>query len=182
MSAARKLEEIGPLPKLSAEELEFRVAAAQPNPSEVGPLYWAAYRTSRTQGLRVATALAKGLPETDHHRQLFQAVALRSEKERRTLIDGYRKAEQDRWVVHSVGELPAAQGRALMKDFVLTERGKHDKKALCEVLLYLAELGDKIETRRVDDDPNDAAIVEAVGDIVDAVKEAVDSVVDAIKR
>ncbi len=58
MSAARKLEEIGPLPKLSGEELEFRVAAAQPNPAEVGPLYRAAYRTSRTQGLRVGTALA----------------------------------------------------------------------------------------------------------------------------
>ena len=95
MSAARKLEQIGPLPKLRAEELEFRVGAAQPNPSEVGPLYKAAYRTSRTQGLRVATALAKTLPDIDHHRQLFQTVALRPAKERRTLIDGYRKAEQE---------------------------------------------------------------------------------------
>src|SRR5215207_7599473 len=95
MSAARKLERIGPLPKLAADELEFRVAAAEPNPSEVGPLYRAAYRTSRTQGLRVATALAKTLPDVDHHRQLFQAVALRPAKERRTLIDGYRKADQN---------------------------------------------------------------------------------------
>ena len=110
MSAARKLEQIGPLPKLRAEELEFRVGAAQPNPSEVGPLYKAAYRTSRTQGLRVATALAKTLPDIDHHRQLFQAVALRPAKERRTLIDGYRKAEQDRWVVHAIGELPVRAG------------------------------------------------------------------------
>src|SRR5687768_10626146 len=180
MSAARKLEEIGPLSKLGVEELETRVAAVQPNPSEVGPLYRAAYRTSRTQGLRVATALAKGLPDIDHHRQLFQAVALRTGKERRTLIDGYRKADQDRWVVHAIGELPAAQGRALMKDFVLTEAGKQDTKAVREVLLYLADLGAKIETRPVEDDPNDSAIVEAVGDIVDAVKEAVDSVVDAI--
>jgi hypothetical protein len=141
MSAARKLEQIGPLPKLHAEELEFRVAAAQPNPSEVGPLYKAAYRTSRTQGLRVATALANTLPDIDHHRQLFQAVALRPAKERRTLIDGYRKADQDRWVVHAIGELPSAQGRALMKDFVLTEAGKKDTKAIREVLLYLADLG-----------------------------------------
>ena len=126
MSAARKLAEIGPLPKLAAAELEHRVAVAQPNPSEVGPLYRAAYRASRTQGLRVATALAKSLPDIDHHRQLFQAVALRSEKERRTLIDGYRKAEQDRWVVHAIGELPTAQGRTLMKDFVFTENGKQD--------------------------------------------------------
>ena len=180
MSAARKLEQIGPLPKLRAEELEFRVGAAQPNPSEVGPLYKAAYRTSRTQGLRVATALAKTLPDIDHHRQLFQAVALRPAKERRTLIDGYRKAEQDRWVVHAIGELPSAQGRALMKDFVLTETGKKDKKALREVLLYLVDLGATIETRPVEDDPNDSAIVELVEDIVDAVKQAVDAVVSAV--
>ena len=182
MSAARKLEQIGPLPKLRAEELEFRVGAAQPNPSEVGPLYKAAYRTSRTQGLRVATALAKTLPDIDHHRQLFQAVALRPAKERRTLIDGYRKAEQDRWVVHAIGELPSAQGRALMKDFVLTETGKKDTKAVREVLLYLADLGATMKTRPVEDDPNDSAIVELVEDIVDAVKQAVDAVVDAIKN
>ena len=179
MSAARKLEQIGPLPKLRAEEFEFRVGAAQPNPSEVGPLYKAAYRTSRTQGLRVATALAKTLPDIDHHRQLFQAVALRPAKERRTLIDGYRKAEQDRWVVHAIGELPSAQGRSLMKDFVLTETGKKDQKALREVALYVAELGATIVTRPVDDDQNDAAIVEAIGDLVDALKQAVDAVVSA---
>ena len=182
MSAARKLAQIGPLPKLRAEELEFRVGAAQPNPSEVGPLYKAAYRTSRTQGLRVATALAKTLPDIDHHRQLFQAVALRPAKERRTLIDGYRKAEQDRWVVHAIGELPSAQGRALMKDFVLTETGKKDTQGAPRGAPVPRGSGATIKTRPVEDDPNDSAIVELVEDIVDAVKQAVDAVVDAIKN
>ena len=69
-----------------------------------------------------------------------------------------------------------------MKDFVLTEAGKKDVKAIREVLLYLADLGATIEMRPVQDDPNDDVIVEAVGDLVDSLKQAVDSVVNAIKN
>ena len=182
MSAARVLSELGPLPKVGQEELVTRLAEAQPTQSDVGPVYRQVFHSSKTQALRLAEAFATTLPDIDHHRQLFQSVALRSPSERRTLLDGYRKAGQERWVVHAIGQLPTAQGRSLMKDFVITDAGKHDRKAIREVLVYLAELGGTIETRPIADDPNDAAIVEAVGDIVDAVKEAVDSVVDAIKN
>ena len=93
---APELDEFVPFPKLRTEELEFRVGAAQPNPSEVRAALQGGVPNIATQGLRVATALAKTLPDINHHRQLFQTVALRPAKERRTLIDGYRKAEQDR--------------------------------------------------------------------------------------
>jgi hypothetical protein len=49
-------------------------------------------------------AVAESLPRIDHHRQLFQSVALSSDDEqRRTLIKGYRDAGHDRWIVHAIG-------------------------------------------------------------------------------
>ena len=117
MSAARVLSQLGPLPKVGQEELATRLAEAQPTQSDVGPVYRQVFHSSKTQALRLAEAFAATLPDIDHHRQLFQSVALRSPAERRTLLDGYRKAGQDRWVVHAIGQLPTAQGRSLMKDF-----------------------------------------------------------------
>src|SRR5207245_82945 len=135
----------------------------------------------KRQAAKVAEAFAASLPDADHHRQLFQHVALRDSEERRTLIDGYKRVGQSRWVVHAIGELPAAQGRALMKDFALTPAGTPDKKSLREVWLYVAELGSTVPTRPIRQArETDSAVVEAVGDLVDDLKQAVDSVVDAV--
>src|SRR5262249_5791430 len=149
--------------------------------SEARPAYRRSYGQSKRQAVRLAEAFAPSLPESDQPRQLFQHVALRPSAERRALINGYRRAGQDRWVVHAIGELPAAQGRAMMKDFVLTESGKRDKKALREVWLYLADIGKTIPVRKIEDDDHDSAIVEAVGDLIDSVRQAVNSVIDAVE-
>jgi len=121
MSTVRVLKGLGKLSALSQEELNGQVAEIQPTPFEVAPTFHRVYGSSKRQALRLAEAYATSLPDLDQHRQLFQAIAPKPEAERRALVSGYRKAGQDRWIVAAIGELPAAQGRTLMKDFVLTE-------------------------------------------------------------
>ena len=60
------------------------------------------------------------------------------EAERRTLIKGYRLEGQGRGVVHAISQLPRAQARVIMRDFVLKHDGKDDKAAMRDVLLLAA--------------------------------------------
>jgi transcription termination factor NusB len=165
--------------------INARVAEIKPTPSEVGPVYREIYKTSKPGARRLATAYATTLPTIDQHRQVFQSVALsRDAEERRTLIKGYRDAHQDQWIVHAIGQLPAAHGRALMKDYVLSPAGRKDNKALEEVWTYVANLGAEIRfggQPAPDGEPDhDDAVVEFIEDVVDEVKEAIENVVEAV--
>ena len=139
------------------------------------------YGNSNRQALKVAEALATTVDDVDSHRELFQHIALRDAAERRALIAGTARPARIARIVHAIGELPAAQGPALMRDYVLDTRGRRDKAALREVWLYVAELGSTVTTRPVPpSELTDSAVVDAVGDLVDSLKQAVDSVVDAV--
>jgi len=84
-----------------------RIGEIQPSPTEVGPGYADTYNKSRPGARWLAAADAESLPRIDQHRQLFQSVALTSDDEqRRTLIEGYRDAGHDRWIVHAIGQCP----------------------------------------------------------------------------
>ena len=144
MAGERVLDALGKLPT-DLGVINARVAEIKPTPSEVGPVYREIYKTSKPGARRLATAYATTLPTIDQHRQVFQSVALsRDAEERRTLIKGYRDAHQDQWIVHAIGQLPAAHGRALMKDYVLSPAGRKDNAALEEVWSYVAGLGAEI--------------------------------------
>ena len=144
MAGERVLDALGKLPT-DLGVINARVAEIKPTPSEVGPVYREIYKTSKPGARRLATAYATTLPTIDQHRQVFQSVALsRDAEERRTLIKGYRDAHQDQWIVHAIGQLPAAHGRALMKDYVLSPAGRKDNAALEEVWTYVANLGAEI--------------------------------------
>ena len=179
MSVARVMGALGKITELDQEALNLRISEVQPALAEVAPTFNRVYGSSKRQGLRLAQAYATSLSEIRQHRELFQAVALRPEEQRRTLLAGYRKAGQERWVVHALSELPAAQSRVMMRDFVLKEDGKKDKAAIKSVLEWLADMGSQIKTRPINDD-TDSAVVEWIEDAVDAIGEAVQSVVDAI--
>ena len=128
MAGERVLDALGKLPT-DLGMINARVAEIKPTPSEVGPVYREIYKTSKPGARRLATAYATTLPTIDQHRQVFQSVALsRDAEERRTLIKGYRDAHQDQWIVHAIGQLPAAHGRALMKDYVLSPGGPQGQR------------------------------------------------------
>ena len=91
------------------------------------------------------------------------------------------RAGQSRWVVHAIGELPAAQGTGADEGLRAHRDGQAGHDGAARGLLYLADIGDDDPDRQIDDDPNDSAVVEAVGDLIDSVKQAVNSVVDAIE-
>ena len=75
MSAARVLEGTGRLSQLDQEELNVRLEDVRPTPTEVGPTFHRTFSSSKRQAVRLAEGFATTLPELDHHRQLFQAIA-----------------------------------------------------------------------------------------------------------
>src|SRR5215218_8556330 len=141
MSVARVMDGLGSLSKLEQEELNLRLAEVRPTEIELGPTFHRVFGKSKRQATRLAEAYATSLPEIAQHRQVFQAIAPRAAEERQALIAGYRAAGHVRWVVAAIGELPAAQGRTLMRDFVKADAARHDRRAVKDVLLYLAEVG-----------------------------------------
>ena len=76
MSASRVLNGLGKLSSIDQDELNIRVLDVRPTQAEVGPSFHRVFGGSKRQGLRLAEAFAAGLPDADHHRQLFQQVAL----------------------------------------------------------------------------------------------------------
>src|SRR5687767_14498359 len=152
MSAKRVLKSLGSLSTLSQEQLNARLADVQLTYIETAPTFRAIYHSSKRQASRLAEAFATALPDIQHHRQLFQFISTRPKPERATLLEGYRRVGQDRWIVTAISQLPAAQGRTLMRDFVLKDGRKKDRKALREVWLFVAEIGKQVPTRRIRED------------------------------
>jgi hypothetical protein len=182
--SARVLEALGPIGKLDDDELGRRLHEVAPYDAELVSSLRDLVQSSPRNAKRLATVYAASLPEVDQHRQVFQAAAGADEQTRRTLIGGYRVAGQAQWIVHAIGQLPAAQARTVMGDFVLTPAGRKDREALAEVTEYLAHMGKAMYASKhaPDDGTHDAAVVDLVEDVADSVKQAVTSVVDAVEQ
>lgn len=163
-------------------ELESRLRQLDYKPAELAGALKDTFAVSPAKAVSLGRAYAKNLDLKDQ-RELFQRAARFDEGERRTLIKAYRLEDQGRGVVHAISQLPRAQARIIMHDLVVKEDGSDDKAAMRDVLFWLRDVGEQIETARPPvDGPNDEAVIDIIEDIADAVVDAVNAVVDAIAQ
>ncbi len=86
---------------------------------ELAPALQITYKKNRNQAVKMAEVFATTLSNKKDHRELFQSVALMEKDVRMVVIRGYRNAGEGRGVVHSISQLPRAQARTIMRDFVI---------------------------------------------------------------
>lgn len=153
-------------------------------PMELAPAFSHTFCQDHDHAIRLAEAFALTIKDPAHHRELFQQSLQMPAAQRRSLIQGYRKAGQARGVVHAIGQLPRAQGRTLMCDLVLKEDKSVDKHALRDVLFYLRDAGAEIRRMQKGKPPapgdTDAAVVDFFEDVADEIANAITSIVDAV--
>ncbi|HKE97250.1 MAG TPA: hypothetical protein VKB34_23265, partial [Povalibacter sp.] len=151
---------------------------------ELAPAFRQVYKSQRINAVRLAESYAQSIPKLDDHRELFQQAATMSGDERKALIEGYRRAGQARGVVHAIGQLPRAQGRVLMNDFLMDKGKKVDRDSLRHVLYWLRDAGEQIvrmeKGQRPKPPDTDSAVVDFFEDIADDIVSAINSIVDAV--
>ena len=163
------------------------VKAGAQRTMELGPAYRHTFSRDRAAAGVLAEAYARTLADPLQQRAVFQPAVQMSAPERRTLVDGYRKAGQARGVVHAISQLPRAHGRLLMKDLLVKPRSKDiDHSALRDVLYWLRDAGaevtrlQKAGATRQPRDEMDEAVIDFFEDVADEIANAITSVVDAV--
>ena len=169
-----------------ARELALRPIAVQD--------FTSTFSEVRKQGVAKAAtfsvAFAQSLQSNDQIGQFFEDVALVPQPDRVAILDAHKTAGLGEGVVHGIGLLPAAHGRAVMKDF-LFHSGQPDPQAMAAVANWLSLAGKSIRVHGIAipspvaphdgffDDVWDA-ITDVAGGIADAVSSVVDAVVNAV--
>src|SRR6187551_514379 len=95
-----------------------------------------------------SAAFARTLSSNDQVGQFFEDVALAAPADRLAILDAQKAAGFATGVVHAVGLLPAAHGRAIMRDFLLGS-GQLDAQALGACMDWLALAGKSVRERGI---------------------------------
>lgn len=115
-----------------------------PTIAEVGVAFRRSYEKDPGRAVKLAEAFAAGLPDLEIHQSFFQHLAASPVEERRAGIQGYRDAGQGSAVVHAVGFLPAAQGRVIMKKFLIKPDGARVHLAFCDAARWFQRAGEAL--------------------------------------
>jgi hypothetical protein len=188
MSQLQFLSTLKSAPLADRAEMVRRFKETPPSHAEIGAAFRHTMQHDGTLAVKLAEAYAEGLTSVRDHRAFFQHLAASSVEERQAGIQGYRNVGLGSAVVHAVGFLPAAQGRAVMRDFLIRPGGEKDRHAFSDLAQWLSRAGEAIRKGEQEVPPpvpgTDAAVVEwiegAVDTLVGAIKSVAEAVIDAV--
>jgi len=98
-----------------------QLRAMHVQPEEFAPAFAQLSASDRVRAQAFAVAFTSSLDSSDKLNRFFDVVAHASDADRRTIIDANKSAGNGSMVVDAVGLLPAAQGRVLMRDFLMPD-------------------------------------------------------------
>src|SRR5262245_46068817 len=167
-----------PLDNPAAAALQLRAMHAQPE--EFAPTFTQLAAADRVRAQAFAVAFTSSLDTGDKINRFFDVVAHASDADRHSIIDANKAAGNGPIVVHAVGLLPAAQGRLLMRDFLMPNN-QTDEAAFRDLGRWMSRAGQILREKNVPipdaDTPHDGWF----DDFVDWVGDAVGSLVGAVK-